>query len=501
MKRFAMVSRMQFLGTLVALLYTAFPQQGNATKVGYSLPEYADFNISLNEVDQYPMDGIRKVVLDAGHGGKDGGCSGKHSIEKDIALDITLRLGQMIKNNFDDVEVIYTRDRDEFIPLHERANIANRNQADLFISIHCNTTPKRNSAQGTETFVLGLHRAEDNLAVAKRENSVITQEEDYQKHYGGYDPNSDEGHITLSMYQNAFLDQSIALANFIEDEFTNHGNRVSRGVKQAGFLVLRNTVMPSVLIETGFLNHSKEESFLTSEAGKAKIASAIFNAFSKYKYDVDHMVALQSSDQDKIEAIPASYQTTNNQAQPVAQETSSQNFPAGDTPPVNYVEKAKREMERMKSLKSEPQKEMNAKEDRKGQLAAAAKPAVARMSESPTSQTKPPKPGVSAQDASPAESNTRVQPREKKLEYVVQLSASNQKIKSSRGPKWDKVQNEVLIRFENNLYKYQIGELASYDAAVAKKDTLRSLGFQDCFIVAYYDDHQISVKDALKLIK
>ena len=267
-----------------------------AAKVAYSLPDCANFNISLSNPDEIDpiasigSDGIKKVVLDAGHGGKDDGCSGKNSHEKDIALDITLRVGQLIKKHHPDVEVIYTRKRDEFIPLHERAAVANRNKADVFISIHCNTTAKRNSAIGTETFVMGLHRAEDNLLVAKRENAVIEHESDYESHYDGYDPNSDEGHIMLSMYQNAFLDQSISLANLIEDEFKSHGQRVSRGVKQAGFLVLRNTVMPSVLIEAGFLNHSKEESILTSEEGKDRTAAAIFNAFTKYKLDMDKMV-------------------------------------------------------------------------------------------------------------------------------------------------------------------------------------------------------------------
>ncbi|MCB0688117.1 MAG: N-acetylmuramoyl-L-alanine amidase, partial [Saprospiraceae bacterium] len=259
MKRYLSAFSTLSLGLLIFCFSITANASIKGAKVAYSLPDYDYFNISLSnfdDVDPIPSigsDGVKKVVLDAGHGGKDGGCSGKNSKEKDIALDITLRVGQLIKKHHPDVEVIYTRKMDEFIPLHERAAIANRNEADIFISIHCNTTAKRNSALGTETFVMGLHRAEDNLMVAKRENSVITQENNYEQHYDGYDPNSDEGHIMLSMYQNAFLDQSIALANLIEEEFKNHGQRVSRGVKQAGFLVLRNTVMPSVLIEAGFL--------------------------------------------------------------------------------------------------------------------------------------------------------------------------------------------------------------------------------------------------------
>ena len=225
---------------------------------------------------------LNKIVIDAGHGGKDPGCLGSKVKEKDIALNIALVLGQRIQSEFPEIEVIYTRDSDVFVPLHERANIANRSGADLFISVHCNYVGKRNQAKGTETYIMGLHRAEDNLNVAKRENSSITLEDDYVANYDGYDPNSAEAHIILSMYQNAFLEQSIMLAQSIEDEFASVG-RVSRGVKQAGFLVLRNTTMPSVLVETGFLSHDHDESFLSSSKGQSAIADGLFKAFTNYR--------------------------------------------------------------------------------------------------------------------------------------------------------------------------------------------------------------------------
>ena len=230
---------------------------------------------------------LTKVVIDAGHGGKDPGCLGKHSREKDIALKIALELGEMIEKNHSDVEVIYTRKTDVFIPLHERARIANRARADLFISIHCNYVARRNQALGTETYIMGLHRADDNLAVAKRENAAILMEDDYVQHYDGYDPESDEGHIILSMYQNAHLEHSILLAHTIEQAFQNKVNRKSRGVKQAGFLVLRNTTMPSVLIETGFLSHDDDEAFLNDETGQIAVAAGIFNAFEEYKNSLE----------------------------------------------------------------------------------------------------------------------------------------------------------------------------------------------------------------------
>lgn len=225
--------------------------------------------------------GLRTVVLDAGHGGHDPGCAGKHSREKEITLGLVKELGRQLKEKYPELNIIYTRTTDVFIPLHERASIANKAQADVFISIHCNYV-KRPVVSGTETYVMGLHTAEENLNVAKRENSAILMEEDYGENYEGYDPNSPEGHIILSMYQNAFLEQSIQLAHFIEDEFQRTAGRSSRGVKQAGFLVLRRTSMPSVLIESGFLSNAQEEAYLLSIDGQKQMASCIGKAFGRY---------------------------------------------------------------------------------------------------------------------------------------------------------------------------------------------------------------------------
>ncbi len=230
---------------------------------------------------------VRKVVLDAGHGGKDPGCHGQHTREKEVALAITLDLGKKIEALYPDVDVIYTRDCDKFIALNERAAIANRNKADLFISIHCNYIGARNRATGTETFVLGLHRAEDNLDVAKRENSSILLEDDFEKTYDGFDPYSAEGHIILSMFQNAHLQQSIMLANSVESAFKKLSHIPSRGVKQAGFLVLRETTMPSVLIETGFLSTDADENYLMKAENQNKVADAILKAFGNYKREVE----------------------------------------------------------------------------------------------------------------------------------------------------------------------------------------------------------------------
>ncbi|MBK9106445.1 MAG: N-acetylmuramoyl-L-alanine amidase [Saprospiraceae bacterium] len=242
--------------------------------------------ISISLQAQVPYK-IHKVVIDAGHGGKDPGCNGHSSREKEVALSIALDLGKKIKATYPDIQVIYTRETDVFIPLNERAAIANRNKADLFISIHCNYISVRNRATGSETYVLGLHRAEDNLDVAKRENASILLEDDYEKTYDGFDPYSAEGHIILSMFQNAHLEQSILFATHVENALKKLGKLPSRGVKQAGFLVLRETTMPSVLIETGFLSADADENYLMKKENQQEMASTILKAFINYKKDVE----------------------------------------------------------------------------------------------------------------------------------------------------------------------------------------------------------------------
>lgn len=223
---------------------------------------------------------INTVVLDAGHGGKDPGAgSGR---EKRFALDITLRVGKKIKAAFPDVKVIYTRDKDVFVPLHERAAIANRNKADLFISIHCNANTK-SYIKGTETYVMGLHKSQDNLDLAKKENNVILYEEDYKKTYKGFNPESPLAHIMLANYQHAFMAQSTRFAAGVEKHFAQVNGMRSRGVKQAGFLVIWETTMPSVLIETGYLSNADDARVLASEKGREELANAIFKAFAEYK--------------------------------------------------------------------------------------------------------------------------------------------------------------------------------------------------------------------------
>ncbi|HRN42969.1 MAG TPA: N-acetylmuramoyl-L-alanine amidase [Vicingus sp.] len=230
--------------------------------------------------------GVKTVVIDAGHGGKDGGCVGAIANEKNIALSISLKLGKYIEENFKDVKVIYTRTTDVFLELTERARIANKANADLFICIHVNSgaTP---TAIGTETYVMGLHKTESNLKVAQRENASILLEDDYESKYENFDPNSPESYIVLTLTQSAHLEQSLMFASKVQKEFTEKVGRYNRGVKQAGFLVLHQTAMPSVLIETGFITNREEEKFLASDIGQDYMASAIYRAFKEYKTEIE----------------------------------------------------------------------------------------------------------------------------------------------------------------------------------------------------------------------
>jgi N-acetylmuramoyl-L-alanine amidase len=225
---------------------------------------------------------IRKVVIDAGHGGNDPGAIGRNAKEKNITLAIALKLGKLIRENLKDVDVIFTRDKDVFVELYQRAEIANRIKADLFISIHCNANPSR-VYQGAETYVMGLHKSKQNLEISKLENASILMEPDYLTRYDGFDPGSDESYITFTLFQNAYLNQSTEFAAEVQNEMKDRVGMDDRGVRQAGFLVLYKTTMPAVLIETGFLSNPVEESYLMSATGQDHIANAIFRALNSYK--------------------------------------------------------------------------------------------------------------------------------------------------------------------------------------------------------------------------
>lgn len=242
---------------------------------------------------QAATDGVRRVVIDPGHGGKDPGCISPRAREKNIVLSVGLKLGALIEKNLPDVEVIYTRKTDIFIPLIERAAIANRKQADLFISIHVNSLPAKTSTtrkraiRGAETYIMGNDKADENIEVAQLENSAILMEDDYTSHYEGFDPKSPESYIIFQLMQNSYLKQSLEMATAVQLQVKVATPVVDRGVKQAGFLVLYKTAMPSVLVELGYMSNPDDEKYLNSTAGQEKMAKAIFDAFRNYKNRVE----------------------------------------------------------------------------------------------------------------------------------------------------------------------------------------------------------------------
>ncbi len=255
-------SKSMILGVICILLFTVYPKT-----------TYAQYK-------------LKTIVIDAGHGGKDPGAIGKKSQEKNITLSIALKVGDYIEQNLKGVKVIYTRKKDEFIELFKRAEVANKNKADIFISIHVNSHTN-SKPYGTSSYVMGLHKSEDNLEVAKLENAVILKEEGYKENYNGFDPNSPESYIMLSLLQNAHLEQSLDLAAMVQDQLRDRAGRKDIGVKQAGLVVLWTATMPAILVETGFISNADEEKYLISDEGQSIIASAIYRAVKKYKTDIE----------------------------------------------------------------------------------------------------------------------------------------------------------------------------------------------------------------------
>jgi N-acetylmuramoyl-L-alanine amidase len=240
--------------------------------------------ILILPLNLYSQTGVRTVVIDPGHGGKDPGAVGANVYEKTINLSVALKFGKLIEEWFPDVKVLYTRTTDVFVDLRDRSNFANNNNADLFISIHANSTEKgRDTTSGNETWIMGLHKTEENLKVAMLENSSIKGEEDYETKYEGFDPSSPESYIMFSLMQDMYLEQSLQMAEFIQEEFQSGPINKDRGVKQAGFIVLWMTAAPRVLIELGYISHPTEESLLIDENNQQQMAECVFKAFKKYR--------------------------------------------------------------------------------------------------------------------------------------------------------------------------------------------------------------------------
>ncbi len=290
------------------------------------------FNFLLSPLSARESDDFI-LVIDPGHGGKDYGAPGSKAKEKNINLDVALLFGELVSAKYPDVKVIYTRKTDKFVDLKERSDLANREKADLFMSIHANATVSR-TPYGAETYTLGLARTDDNLEVAKRENSVILLEDNYKRKYEGFDPRSSESYIIFEFIQNKYMEQSVGFASMIQNELKKSSKRSDRGVRQAGFLVLRETSMPSVLVELGFISNPTEEAYMTSALGQQSLANSLFNAFAQFKTEHDrkmgaHYYASQQPETTKTVPkttavpVPAKTEPKQTTAAPVVSKTSA----------------------------------------------------------------------------------------------------------------------------------------------------------------------------------
>jgi N-acetylmuramoyl-L-alanine amidase len=428
---------------------------------------------------------VRTVVLDAGHGGKDPGAIGLNKTrEKDVALAVVLELGKKIKEAYPEVKIVYTRSTDVFIPLVERANIANRNKADLFISVHCNSATNR-TAYGSSTYVLGLHKAEDNLDVAKRENAVIELEDNVEKNYD-FNPNSIEGHIIMSTKQNAFLEQSISIAAKIENELEGKENRNSRGVKQAGFFVLYQTSMPSLLAEIGFVSNPTEEMFLASDDGQEHISGALFRAFSTYKSEME----------GKGKPTPAPPEVLEKGLEKAVAKLQE------DTEPTRSNEP--------------PKKAVTANETEKINTAKVSKPAPVVVKDTvkvPAPKPASPKPAPTPVPAKPVVAEEKkvaepVKPAPPKevvqatgIIFRIQLFASAKPVSAypelGRVFGVDNVKTEKLPN--SNISRYMIGDYESYNQAEKLIAKAEAQGYTGAFVIAYRNGIRLDVNETKAL--
>lgn len=383
------------------------------------------------------------VVIDAGHGGHDPGAIGKISKEKNINLNVALKVGNLIKRNCDDVKVVYTRSKDVFIPLDRRAEIANNAKADLFISIHTNALAKNRTAKGASTWTLGLAKSEANLDVAKRENSVILYESDYQTRYAGFNPNSAESYIIFEFMQDKYMEQSVHLASLVQKQFRHTCKRVDRGVHQAGFLVLKASAMPSILIELGFISTPEEERYLNSEAGANTMANGIYRAFLNYKRE--HEIRLTGASKT---IIPAEQEETN-------------------APEIAQIQQ-----DLQKENPNRQQKELVAE--------ANTKPANASKSTSK-------RPIV-------AESATN----DSEITFKIQILTSSKPL--AKNDKRLKGLKNVDYYKEKGLYKYTYGASGDYNKVLRTKRSITPQ-FKDAFIIAFRNGEKMNINEAIAEFK
>lgn len=408
------------------------------------------------------------LVIDAGHGGHDAGAVGSFSKEKNINLNVALEFGRLVKENCPNVRVIYTRKTDVFVPLEERAEIANRNKADLFVSIHTNALPNGKIAYGSETYTMGMARAASNLEVAKRENAVITYEKDYQERYAGFDPNKAESYIIFEYVQDRYMKQSVELARCIQKQYVKNG-RKDKGVHQAGFLVLRATTMPSVLTELGFISTPEEERYLNSDEGVKTLARSIYNGFCTFR--------------GLTPVAESPTPTSNNEQVAPAKAIAQAEQPALTEPKTEKVqvkEQPKQEgtpvSEPKAAVQSTAEVPTKAKTDTVRQAAATPKPA---KEQTKTTGTKP---------------NTTSD----KPIFKIQIMTSDRKL-SANDPHFKGLKG-IESYTEGNVIKYTYGASTDYNEIRSLQRTINDK-FTGTFIIALRDGKRMDLGEAIRISK
>ncbi|NPD93226.1 N-acetylmuramoyl-L-alanine amidase [Xylanibacter muris] len=443
------------------------------------------------------------LVIDAGHGGHDAGALGTYSKEKNINLDVALAFGKNVERNCPDVKVVYTRRTDVFVTLLERANIANRNKADLFISIHTNALPGGKRASGLETYTLGMHRASDNFDVAKRENSVILYEKDYKQHYEGFDPNSSESYIMFEFLQDKNMAKSVDIAKFVQRRACVATGRANKGVKQAGFLVLRETSMPSCLIELGFITTPSDERYLNSKEGVEALGKGIYQAFLDYrkKYDKGFTVPYEAVEKGNIN-IPAIVPDDTGNKKSVRQTVKK------SKPEISEGERIRRELleaREGKSVSSVDSGSVECAEDTDGLAPKAGKKhAAVELREKQSGEAKALERQNGAEPAVSSNTNGEVRTVSDemvsggRLLFKVQILTSSYPLKT--GSPQFKGTEGVDCYSDKGLFKYTCGASENYNEIYRLRKALLAK-FPEAFIIAFKDGKRTDVVEALKEYK
>jgi N-acetylmuramoyl-L-alanine amidase len=466
---------------------------------------------------------IKTVVIDPGHGGKDPGCNGVSYKEKDVSLAVALRLGKLIEEKCPDVKVIYTRKTDVFIELEERAQIANKAKADLFISIHCNAAGKPVMIKdkktgkmrvktftnkkgkripvetinpvpfGSETYVMGLKNEEGKMKVAQRENSAILLEDNYEQKYEGFDPESEESYIIMSNYTSAYVIQSAQLGLKIQNEYAKKAGRVDKGVHRQSIWVLWRTAMPSILTEIGYLTNPLEEQFLGSEKGQTYIASCIFNGFRKFKDEVEGNKKEYNDEIEKLEPLENENLKAGNTGKPVKEDFAVEEENGDDKNKTDSAKVPVKDGPKLPEIKNEVSTDNQEKPPKDVKEIIENYKNSKKDSAKTENKSKEKEPEVKSKDTEAKESD----PEELVVEYKVQFASSDKELDLT-DPKFSAVEGGSYYKVGSFL-KYTSGRFKTSAEAFKHQKKLAESGFKDCFVVAFKNGQRIDLKEAKTL--